>query len=295
VGGGGDLKADGTVPLTAEWITGNFNIKGLSTIYVGSSAPSSPYASMLWQDTTVATRFLLKRWSGSAWINVYRSETVTRTINVDNGMSTAEIQAEIDNLGRNILAGVTVTVQFADGTYTLTDALNITGFYGGGILEMKGNAADNTLSTTKAVYLDFGGQVCEGFNLFANTVAAINVNFFKIRVNTGSSNMFGIKSSRVSGFLIANANYFLGTGTAYGYGTYVSVGKGLIINCYFYNIKIGVGSVYVGDVRSQNNDDVAAIPPAYGLHADGGLIFKKGTQPAGSVANELKTNGGQIW
>ncbi|MCM8813391.1 MAG: hypothetical protein NC924_05570 [Candidatus Omnitrophica bacterium] len=59
-------------------------------------------------------------------------ETTSRAINIDNTMTTAEIQSAFDAVGRYIPDDVVITFQFADGTYTLNNALVLDGFYGGG-------------------------------------------------------------------------------------------------------------------------------------------------------------------
>ena len=78
----GFLKEDGTVPLTGIWNTGNYNIIGPSAIYTSSTAPSAPYTNMLWNDTSISTRIMIRRWSGSAWQVVYGYETASRTVSL---------------------------------------------------------------------------------------------------------------------------------------------------------------------------------------------------------------------
>lgn len=77
----------------------------------------------------------------------------TITINIDNTMSSQEIQNMIDSIGKYIPYGHTILLQFADGTYTLTNELLIENFYGGGTLQIYGNATEFILSTPKSVIL----------------------------------------------------------------------------------------------------------------------------------------------
>jgi len=283
---------------TGDTATGEFtfnnNFFSNSTVFSGDTAPTTLFTNMLWQDTSVATRFMLKRYNGSDWIKVYSAETATRTVNVDNSMSTAEIQAEIDSIGRNILAGVVITLQFADGTYTLIHQLEITGFYGGGRLQIYGNAGDNSLSTTKAVYLDWVGQACYGFYIHDNMLANTYVFYLKMRVNTGTSHMMAVRGFGRGGLIYINYCYIIGTGTSYGYGAYFSMCKGYVAYTYVNNLRYGLSAGSLTMLRAYYVDDIGTMP-VYGIRSDAGIIFTGGTQITGSTANQQTTNGGQIW
>jgi hypothetical protein len=117
----GFLKEDGTVPLTGVWDTGNYNIKGPSAIYTSSTAPSAPYKNMLWNDTSIATRIMIRRWSGSAWQVVYGYETASRTVSLvhDHGalLTTTTIRDSAWNtIGAFGALYVMVTIEIEDKT-----------------------------------------------------------------------------------------------------------------------------------------------------------------------------------
>lgn len=117
----GFLKEDGTVPLTGIWNTGNHNIIGPSAIYTSSTAPSAPYTNILWNDTSIATRIMIRRWSGSAWQVVYGYETASRTVSLvhDHGalLTTVTIRDSAWNtIGAFGALGVTVTIEIEDKT-----------------------------------------------------------------------------------------------------------------------------------------------------------------------------------
>ena len=78
------------------------------------------------------------------------------TVNLDNSMSASAINALIAAQPKD-LNGYTLTFQFADGTYTLDETLDFSGFRGGGTLRIYGNSSDNSLSTTKSVNLYLPG------------------------------------------------------------------------------------------------------------------------------------------
>ena len=117
----GFLKADGTVPLTGVWNTGNYNIIGPSAIYTSSTAPSAPYKNMLWNDTSISTRIMIRRWSGSAWQVVYGYETASRTISLvhDHGalLTTVTIRDSAWNtIGAFGAPSITITIEIENKT-----------------------------------------------------------------------------------------------------------------------------------------------------------------------------------
>ena len=117
----GFLKEDGTVPLTGVWNTGNYNIVGPSAIYTSSTAPSAPYTNMLWNDTSIATRIMIRRWSGSAWQVVYGYETASRTVSLvhDHGalLTTVTIRDSAWNtIGAFGALYVTITIEIENKT-----------------------------------------------------------------------------------------------------------------------------------------------------------------------------------
>jgi len=117
----GFLKEDGTVPLTGIWNTGNYNIKGPSAIYTSSTAPSAPYANMLWNDTSISTRIMIRRWSGSAWQVVYGYETASRTVSLVHDHGALLTTTTIRDLAWNTIGAfgalnVMVTIEIENKT-----------------------------------------------------------------------------------------------------------------------------------------------------------------------------------
>ena len=114
----GFLKEDGTVPLTGVWDTGDHNILGPSAIYTSSTAPSAPYTNMLWNDTSISTRIMIRRWSGSAWQVVYGYETAPRTVSLvhDHGalLTGGSILAAYNDIG--MLGGQSITITIKNNT-----------------------------------------------------------------------------------------------------------------------------------------------------------------------------------
>lgn len=117
----GFLKEDGTVPLTGVWNTGNHNIVGPSAIYTSSTAPSAPYTNMLWNDTSIPTRIMIRRWSGSAWQVVYGYETASRTVSLvhDHGslLTLTNIRdSAFNTIGTFGATNIMVTIQIENKT-----------------------------------------------------------------------------------------------------------------------------------------------------------------------------------
>lgn len=134
----GFLREDGTVPLTSEWDTGNVRIKGPSAIYTSSTAPLSPYTGMLWNDTSIASRQMIKKWNGSAWVAVAGYEATSRTIYLvhDHGaLITGAIFDSVFKLDIGRIGYSEVTVDIENKTYK-TFAAGAAVDAGGGLVKL---------------------------------------------------------------------------------------------------------------------------------------------------------------
>lgn len=227
------------------------------------------------------------------YANVCR-KTYDRTINFDNTMSAADMQALIDPLHRNIPTNHQLIIQFEDGNYTVDAALLFSGFYGGGDLIIQGNRGDgNILYTAQSVYLDFNNST-HAIQI-QNCDVRIYIYNLKIRTVTTSSNYCPVYIINCPEATVCY-NYLLGTNTANGSGLFITRGSHSYANSnYVATILYGLRESYNSHMASYNNDDVGGSSPAYGLYAEyGGAIGKRGTQPAGGTANELTNYGGVI-
>ena len=116
----GFLKEDGTVPLSGIWDTGNVLIKGPSAIYTSSTAPLSPYTGMLWNDTSIASRKMIRSWSGSAWGVVSGYETASRTISLVHDHGALLTNTYISNVWNNEIGkngSATITIEIDNKTH----------------------------------------------------------------------------------------------------------------------------------------------------------------------------------
>lgn len=132
------VLADGTVPLTAEWDTGNVRIKGPSAIYTSSTAPLSPYTGMLWNDTSIASRKMIRSWNGTAWGVASGYETSSRTISLihDHGsLITSEFLSSYFNENVGKVGAAEITIEIDNKTYK-TFASGASVDAGGGLVKL---------------------------------------------------------------------------------------------------------------------------------------------------------------
>ena len=223
-------------------------------------------------------------------------ETESRTINLDNSMSATEIQTLINGIGKYIPHPVTITLQFADGVYSLDQKLWFIGFYGGGGIRIWGNrneASHDVLHSTQQVYLDHGNHNGACIHLEA---AETWFDIYNIKARTKTDSSDADRVIQIDAVLNAELryNYFLGTGTSQGHCIHVFK-NAAIGACWNYvsNAKYGISCIN-SRFFSDTNDDTGTSP-RYGLAArNAGIIGKLGSQPAGSSINEVISGGGII-
>jgi len=210
--------------------------------------------------------------------------TADTTVNLTSSQSATQIQAEIDAQPRN-LNGFSLTFQFANGTYTLTDQLYFNAFYNGN-LYIYGNSSDSTLSTTKSVYLNStGAHHC--FRIL--NCKRIEIQYLKIESDSPYSCILCEDT-----ILKVNACYLLGNSTASGAGVYNSYGNCYVSNTYVNNFQYGF-RYNTCIAASVNNDDYVGTTPAYGMYAAyGTIVGKTGTQPTGTTASQSSTGGAEF-
>lgn len=221
------------------------------------------------------------------------------TVNLASTMTTAEIQAAIDAVPRFVNYGATVVFQFAAGTYTLTAQLSFIGFLGGGTVTIQGNRSEanaSALHTTQDVHLNFSGTSCHGVYI-QECKCTVNVYNLKIS-NVSNASSYRALQVRKSTYVSFAYNYLLGTSAAAGAssaGILVTEGSKAALTANYLGLNTyGVIAGNTSEIYSSGNDDVAGSLPVYGLYAGSSTIYKVGTQPDGTTANELTADGGQI-
>lgn len=215
------------------------------------------------------------------------------TVNLDNSMSAATINALIAAQPKD-LNGYTLTFQFADGTYTLNETLDFSGFRGDGGIRVFGNSSDNTLATSKSVNLDFSGT--DGLNGIEayNNSAAIYVYYIRATVGCTSSHAYGfsyVSCTDARSF----ANSAFTSGTTYGRGFYAARGTAL------HSEKDATTEFQIAWYLSMQShcylrdNGRGGTLPIYGYYADGGArVGRYGTAPSASGSQYTENGGAKI-
>jgi hypothetical protein len=210
-------------------------------------------------------------------------------VNVDNTMTTAEIQAEIDALPKN-LNGHTVTFNFAAGTYTfaLNDRYDFIDFYGGTInIDGPGGGG---LRTTQTAIIDATASTQNAF-YFARNRAHITVSDFRVDVTAGSAGVFVYDCD----WVLVTGCYFKGTGVGAYAGVYgYQAGGFLKVTFTNFHAPMTYGIIaYDSYINAEYNGNESGTAPTYGLAAlQGGSVYKINFQPSGTTADTYVESGG---
>lgn len=227
------------------------------------------------------------------------------TINVDNTMTVQEIEAAIAAVDRFIPYGDSVVIQFADGVYTVNERIDISGFYGAGVLIVQGNreeADHDAKHTTQQVILDgSGAPAATGVIRFDScTPQQVQVRNLKTLFNNLEP-CIAIEFIFCS-FGYALWNYIHGTSAGSHYGhclqfafTPTSRCRQNVVGYSGYGISALHGSQVLSDDNMSNgvNDQ-----PYYGLHGKYGGVVARVTgvsQPAGTNNAIREEHGGKVW
>lgn len=282
----------GVTLTTGDGLTGGGTIAANRTFAVDLSATPGLEISGAKLQAKVNTARQINR--AAAGLEL-RGTYANTTENYNAAQSAATIQTAIDLLPKYIAEDVTLTIQFADGTYTLSHVLSFRGFWGPGILALEGNAGESGLHMNQAVDLDFSGQDCHGIDLIGITCQYVSVTNLDVKIKTNVAHYAAIRIVGSVSTVYTDGCYLHGTSNTKGWGMHASA------NSYIRPYATYVGTIYAGlwcDFSkgfSRDVDDDAANPPQYGLVAyNNSTIGKRSTQPAGSVANELTGYGSVI-
>lgn len=230
--------------------------------------------------------------NGTVWLAVEENRAINygTTLNLDNSMSIATINSKINALPKHIGQYVGLTLQFADGTYTVDASIAVTGFHGGGYVTLKGNPAEDfyALHTNQAVVLD--GSAFNGHVINCNSFVYMQALNLRVKVKTSAAGNIALLLTCPRGAFILG-NYFEGNSTSNGYGFYAQYGSTITFNYnYVSNVNVGV-MCYNCRGFCYNNDDTGTAP-AYGIDSDASFLAISGTYPNGTTKPLYSTNGG---
>jgi hypothetical protein len=208
-----------------------------------------------------------------------------KTVAISSSFTTTQIQALIDVQPKN-LNGYVLTFQFADGTYSLTSALQFKSF-GNGVINIYGNSANNNSNQAKNVTVTGASGATA---IYVSNCPYVTVRYLRINHSGTNSRALNCDFCRIvteyCSFVWTTAN------TTSGINFYLEYGVGRISSCNFaygqFHIASVLSSILTSDSQSTTNN------AAYGLVADSGYIIKRaGSQPGGTTA-QLAQNGGMI-
>lgn len=204
-------------------------------------------------------------------------------------------QATIEAENKYIHPGTTLTFQLANGTNQMPCALQWQGF-GPGHLVVQGNVSEanaTVLHTNQTVTMNatnlnnyafiFQGNFCESITLR-------NITLW-IPFNTSYN---GVKFADNSAHCDLSYCWLRAYDSVGHSGVYYWGARGKVLNTYFTAGTHAINAGNLAYVLSSGSTNVWT-QQSYGLGCYGGIILKDGGQPSGSVANEYKANGGQIF
>lgn len=225
--------------------------------------------------------------------------TTNAAVTFTTSDSYATIQAKIDSYNRFIPWDRYIVVQFSDGTYYWTNSLKFCGFYGGGVIYIRGNQSETQLGHTNQA-VEFCTTNYDGMALeIKQNAVGFEVDRIKFTIYNNSSpatnynaGIYLLKNSDAP--VILGCSFF-GQVTNFGYGVYASWTKVQLQS----NVYSTVKSAQHGRTLSQlyMRGCYATGTCMYGVDLSGASLGAQwGGEPVatGSVAN-VYTNDGGVW
>lgn len=205
-----------------------------------------------------------------------------KTVNFDDSMSAADVQALIDEQPK-LSNGATLTYQFADGAYSFDTDVTF-GEFDGGKVYVRGNTGESGLHSNQAVVI----TLTDGANLVFNNCQWLWFDNIKIaRSGVAGYSLFVVGSPFV---LIIGC---MVTEVTNGRCMQCSYGRVFIAECYLDGGTYGAYADQNGYVTVRGcQSSLTAL--TYGTVARTGLAIRDGNAPAGTTANTLELEGGEV-
>jgi len=304
--GSGDLKADGTVPLTADWNVGLFDITAVefkgALIGNASTVTNGVYTSdfPLNQDTTG------------------KADTAGNSDTVTNGVYTTDFPLNQDTTGKADTAGNADTVTNATLTTALTvntGAVTLTGNVGASVLTLGvgansfsgtasgtntgGNTGDNTvctsgtattaatLATARAINgVDFNGSAAITVTADANTLSNTTL---KSTVVASSLTSLGTITSLVATTADINAGTFDGIvgGTTPSTGAFTTLSASGLITATGGQIKFPATAVPSADANTLDDYEEGTFTPIMVADTDDTWTYTTQTGTYTKIGNRV--------
>ena len=236
-------------------------------------------------------------WDGADWdwSAATGIEPTNRTITIPAGTPSGTIQTQyIDPVGRYIPSGTTVTWQFADGGYLMTNTLSWYGFYGGGFCVVQGNTGEanaTALHTTQSVVLS---NATDSVLYLYNNVCTFNLKNLNI-YSPDVSYKAGVSINRFSCpvyvqycYLRAAGKTQLSRNVVFGTCTYAE-----LTSTYCSNADVGMYVSRTGCAYMKGSQSTGT-GPNYGIASE--LVSTVGTNGVltGTTANTFTSTGGIV-
>ena len=206
----------------------------------------------------------------------------TRTINVTAAMSTAQIQSQLDGIGKYIPYGVTVTVSFAAGTYTLTAPLTLDGFFGGGTVRLLGDATGGPVRHTTQTSI-LTTQAANTDTLYVRDCdCLIRIDYLRITPDA-TGDKHGVEVNRSRDVAIRYC-YFLGNNVSAGHGVMALTQSQVTVEATQFT-NIGVGFSSIAGAIGVSNGNASSGTGNGGLYVDGAAIFRMTASEPTPVTN----------
>ena len=289
------LEVHGTVTATAgSFVENSTNVLAAAVAAQATADAAEPVlgnpatTGYVLSSTDAGTRsWVVQSGGGSSGL------TSNTTVTITNGTPSADIQAQIDAQPKN-QNGYDLIFQFADGTFTTSNSLTWSYFYGG-ILKIYGNTGDaSSTNTAQSVFIDGSGHTSSVLG-FDNIVSRLLIFRLKVEVSD-TANKRCIDIANCSGGIYASYNYLLGSAKTTGNsGFYASLTSASYVkDNLFSNVDTGIRGA-VSRIFSRNNNSTHTIPNN-GLWAEQGATIGKqdAVQPDGTVGPEKTDTGGII-
>lgn len=237
-------------------------------------------------DCIVAGKTLVLKSDGTDWQVIQRSNTLQAnlTFNIDNSLTIADMNTYLNALPKNLNVN-TLTIQFANGTYTWNSTIIVAG-YENGRLNLYGNSSETSLAASKSVIIDNDGST-DVLNIGYNN-AMIVVNYIEIEVdytaNLHAIDVYGCDDVQINSCAI-NMSQNNGGGVRY-HST-----NGYVSNLYITYGQVGVYSGTNSNISVVNCGNASNKPLYGGIAQQNSSIRYSGTMIEGSTADYTSDTG----
>lgn len=214
-------------------------------------------------------------------------EPVERRIPIQAGSSRATIQRAIDSVGKYIPGGTKIFLEFEAGTFTLDGPIRFQGFFGGGVIFIRGSdLPGGTHATQSTVLNSFGAGGPANVISIEGSDVRVEIDNIRVQLLDGPGQHYGVVASH-SKYLSLTSCSFSVNGTTESRGLGFLQTAGVVDRCAFEGGQFAiVAATSVVSVSGSSAD--ANNLPGIGIRADNAaFVGTNGNAPLGSQANSV--------